>query len=82
MNILPVVMKMRLLTLKFKIIIGVILAVLILCAGYSKTIVVPSVDLNNEQEIGKIEYKGKFLTPVENLNVVNVLFLSIARIEK
>lgn len=65
---------MKLITLKFKIIIGVILAVLILCAGYSKTIVVPSVDLNNEQEIGKIEYKGKFLTPVENLNVVTSKF--------
>lgn len=66
---------MKLVTLKFKIIIGVILAVLILCAGYSKTFVVPSADSDlDKQKIGKIEYKGKFLTPVENLEVVTSKF--------
>lgn len=70
---------MKILTLKFKIIIGVVIFILLMCAYYSaKTIHISSNNDSNTQsiedtesdiqkeQIGKINYQGKFLTPVEN----------------
>lgn len=63
---------MKLITLKFKIIIGVILFIILICAGYSATTFHSSSSSNNEYmtEVGEIVYKGKFLMPVENFKVV------------
>lgn len=57
--------------MKFKIVIGVVLFVILICAGYSAKLFKSSSSNNNySSQIGKVEYKGKFLTPVENFKVV------------
>lgn len=61
---------MKLLTLKFKITIGVILFIILICAGYSATMFNTSSSNVQSVQVGNIEYKGQFLTPVENFNVV------------
>lgn len=61
---------MNLLTLKFKIIIGVVLFIVLVCAGYCTTIFNSSSDNNYNKKIGQVEYKGQFLMPVENFQVV------------
>lgn len=61
---------MKLLTLKFKIIIGVILFIILICACYSATMFNTSSSNVQSVQVGNIEYKGQFLTPVENFNVV------------
>lgn len=61
---------MKLITLKFKIIIGVILFIILICAGYSATMFNTSSSNSQSIKVGNIEYKGQFLTPVENFNVV------------
>lgn len=53
-----------------KLIIGIILFIILICAGYSATIINPSLDIKYSLQVGKIEYKGQFLMPVENFNVV------------
>lgn len=59
---------MKLITLKFKIIIGVVLFIILLCAGYSATTFHSSNLSNNKysSEVGEKVYKGQFLMPVEN----------------
>ena len=63
---------MKLITLKFKIIIGIVLFVILICAGYA-TKFNSSSSPNNKYvtEVGEKVYKGQFLTPVENFNVVS-----------
>lgn len=61
---------MKLLTLKLKIIIGVVLFIVLVCAGYCTTIFNSSSDNNYNKKIGQVEYKGQFLMPVENFQVV------------
>lgn len=62
---------MKLITLKFKIIIGIVLFIILICAGYVATFN-SSNSSNNKYvtEVGEKVYKGQFLTPVENFNVV------------
>jgi len=53
-----------------KVIIGTTLFVVLICSGYSATnIIEQPTNVTNKQEvnIGKIEYRGQFLMPVENL---------------
>lgn len=61
---------MKLLALKFKIIIGVLLFIVLVCAGYCTTIFNSSSENNYNKKIGQVEYKGQFLMPVENFQVV------------
>ena len=61
---------MKIVTLKFKIIIGVILFIVLVCTGYSATILNTSSNIKYSSQVGKIEYKGQFLMPVENFKVV------------
>lgn len=63
---------MKILTLKFKIIIGVVLFIVLIGSAYCSTIFHSSSPQENitYEEVGKIEYKGKFLMPVENFKVV------------
>lgn len=63
---------MKLITLKFKIIIGVVLFIVLVCACYYMTTFHSSSTLNNKysSEVGEKVYKGQFLMPVENFNVV------------
>lgn len=63
---------MKLITLKFKIIIGIVLLVILICAGYYATTFHSSSSLNNkyQAEVGEKVYKGQFLMPVENFKVV------------
>lgn len=63
---------MKLITLKFKIIIGVVLFIILLCAGYSATTFHSSSTSNNKYSsaVGEKVYKGQFLMPVENFKVV------------
>ena len=56
--------------LSTKLIIGITLFIVLICAGYSATIFSTSSDYKYSTQIGKIEYKGQFLMPVENFNVV------------
>ena len=56
--------------LSTKLIIGITLFIVLICAGYSATIFSTSSDIKYSSQIGKIEYKGQFLMPVENFNVV------------
>ena len=56
--------------LSTKLIIGITLFIILICAGYSSTIFSTSSDIKYPSQIGKIEYKGQFLMPVENFNVV------------
>ena len=66
---------MRVITLKFKIIIGVTLFILLLGAYYSASIFNgKNKNVNQEVQIGEIIYKGKFLMPVENFIVVTSKF--------
>lgn len=53
-----------------KLIIGITLFIILICAGYSATIINPSLDTKYSSQVGKIEYKGQFLMPIENFNVV------------
>ena len=63
---------MKILTLKFKIIIGIVLFIVLIGSAYCSTIFHSSPQQENiiYEEVGKIEYKGKFLMPVENFKVV------------
>ena len=66
---------MRVITLKFKIIIGITLFILLLGAYYSASIFNgKNKNANQEVQIGEIVYKGKFLMPVENFIVVTSKF--------
>ena len=56
--------------LSTKLILGITLFIILICAGYSATIFSTSSDIKYSSQIGKIEYKGQFLMPVENFNVV------------
>lgn len=58
---------MRLMT---KIIIGVTLFIVVICAGYCATLFSGSSGSSYSKQVGEIQYKGQFLTPVENFNVV------------
>ena len=54
-----------------KLIIGISLFIVLICAGYCATLFhIPSSDGKYSSQVGKIEYKGQFLTPVENFKVV------------
>lgn len=63
---------MKLITLKFKIIVGVVLFIVLICAGYNATTFHSSSPSNNsyQTEVGEKVYKGQFLMPVENFKVV------------
>ena len=63
---------MKLITLKFKIIVGVVLFIVLICAAYSATTFHSSSSSNKkyQAEVGEKVYKGQFLMPVENFNVV------------
>ena len=52
-----------------KVIIGVTLFIIIICAGYCANLFNSSSGSSSSQ-VGEIEYKGQFLTPVENFKVV------------
>lgn len=53
-----------------KLIIGVTLFIVLICTGYSAALLNTSSDKDYSSQIGIIEYKGQFLMPVENFNVV------------
>ena len=54
-----------------KLIIGITISVILICAGYCATLFhIPSSDGKYSSQLGKIEYKGQFLMPVENFKVV------------
>lgn len=53
-----------------KLIIGITVFIVLICAGYSATTFKTSSSNSNSSQIGQIEYKGLFLMPVENFNVV------------
>ena len=53
-----------------KVIIGVTLFIVIICAGYCATLFSGSSGGSYSSQVGEIQYKGQFLTPVENFNVV------------
>lgn len=61
---------MKILNVKFKIIIGIVLFIILICAGYSASIIKndnSNVSSNKTSvEIGEKVYQGKFLIPVEN----------------
>ena len=59
---------MKLLKLKFKIIIGVVLFIVLICAGYcaKNASTSKSTTAYDSSEYGEVVYNGKFLTPVEN----------------
>ena len=68
---------MKLVSLKFKIIIGIVLFIVY----YEKYVIhlpsdkqKPQYDSSSSQNIGVFQYKGKFLTPVENFKVVTSKF--------
>lgn len=73
---------MKLVKLKFKIIIGIVLFVVLVCAAYYEKYVIhlpsdkqkPQYDSSSSQNIGVFQYKGKFLTPVENFKDVTSKF--------
>ena len=73
---------MKLVKLKFKIIIGIVLFVVLVCVAYYEKYVIhlpsdkqkPQYDSSSSQNIGVFQYKGKFLTPVENFKVVTSKF--------
>lgn len=58
---------MRLMT---KVIIGVTLFIIIICAGYSASLFSSSSGSSYSTQVGKFQYKGQFLIPVENFKVV------------
>ena len=53
--------------LSTKLILGITLFIVLICAGYSATIFSTSSDIKYSTQI---EHKGQFLMPVENFNVV------------
>lgn len=54
-----------------KLIIGITLFVILICAGYCATLFnATSSDSKYSSQVGDIEYKGQFLMPVENFKVV------------
>lgn len=54
-----------------KLIIGITISVILICAGYCATLFhTPSSNGEYSSQVGKIEYKGQFLMPVENFKVV------------
>lgn len=53
-----------------KLIIGITLFIVLICAGYCATIFHTTSDGKYSSQVGRIEYKGQFLMPVENFNVV------------
>lgn len=54
-----------------KLIIGITISIILICAGYCVILFhIPSSDSKYSSQVGKIEYKGQFLMPVENFNVV------------
>lgn len=59
---------MKILTLPFKIIIGIILFVVLICAYYCVGFFYSSSSSN--VKVGTIEYRGEFLMPIENFKVV------------
>lgn len=63
---------MKIITLKFKIIIGVILFIVLVGAGFCATIFNKLNSSNNTYttEFGEKVYKGQLMMPVENFNVV------------
>ena len=63
---------MKIISLKFKIIIGVVFFILLICASYSATTFHSFSTSNNKysSEVGEKVYKGQFLMPVENFKVV------------
>ena len=63
---------MKFITLQFKIILGVVLFIVLICACYSATLFNSSSSNNNYnfEVIGQVEYKGQFLMPVELFQVV------------
>lgn len=60
---------MNLLTLPFKIIIGIVLFIILLCGCYCSSIFHSKSSSNSI--VGQIEYKGEFLMPIENFKVVS-----------
>ena len=57
--------------LAIKLIIGITLFIVLICAGYCATLShIPFSSNEYSSKVGKIEYKGQFLMPVENFNVV------------
>lgn len=54
-----------------KLIIGITLFVILICAGYCATLFNETSSNNKySSQVGDIEYKGQFLMPVENFKVV------------
>lgn len=76
---------MKIISLKFKIIIGIVLFIIIVCMAYYEKFVIKiskvSTNISNEisnveveeksSQIGLVQYKGKFLIPVENFKNVS-----------
>ena len=64
---------MKIITTKFKIIIGIIIFILIITSGYSASKGKKSGNNSNitKVEVGEKVYNGKFLTPVENFITVS-----------
>ncbi len=61
---------MKLLKVKFKIIIGIVIFILLVCAGYSAKLHTSSGINKSEVKIGEKVYNGIFITPVENFITV------------
>lgn len=76
---------MKIISLKFKVIIGIVLFIIIVCMAYYEKFIIkiPEVSINTNTEvsnveveekssqIGLVQYKGKFLIPVENFKNVS-----------
>lgn len=73
---------MKLVSLKFKIIIGIVLFIVLVGAAYYEKYVIhlpnnhqkSQYESSSSESIGVFQYKGKFLTPVENFKVVTSKF--------
>lgn len=66
---------MKIVTLKFKIIIGVTLFIVLIGAYYSASIFNKGTNIKEQEtQIGETEYKGQFLMPVENFITVTSKF--------
>lgn len=61
---------MKIVTLPLKIIIGVVLFIVLICAGYCSTIFYNSSSNNDNIGYENIEYRGSLLIPVENFKIV------------
>lgn len=67
----------KLILLKVKIIIGIVLFIVLICAGYSATLFHTTANIKYSDEEGKqgdFIYKGKFLVPVQNFIKVTSKF--------